>query len=753
MMRLARIATVPAALFVALALLADCAPAQSFKRAGTEFNAARSVTVPAAKAYTVVVTEFFHHGEIQPDGQNVVVAAQNKGLVPMRVLQLGPGDICRLAFQPIAGQTEYEILYGGDPPSEKSPPWTSHDGLLLETRQFSPCDMTSQESVRNAFEKASPIGADYVDGVFHNFNPFTLATAPFLSRYSGYLDIRKPGTFGFMLSSQDCSFLLIDDKLVASAPGQHGPAYQAMPGSRHDVKLNVGEHKFEYYHAAAGAAAVMVAAWEVDPVGDKPQKPVAIPPETFRANSVGHLPANRLTTRANKQSPDFVVKIVTDVPLPDNDVPLIGVLFRDVSAKSLTTQGGKLEWDFGDGQTSDLASADHVYLRPGVYPVKLSVRRGGKTVETTNQIMVDRPHLNPKDKLYTFDGYLKILETYDPATLDAPSLRQIVLAFEAKAMYLAGQAEDAAAKAKAAEDDPNRKPDAKKEPPPKKSRKGKPLTESDRYLAKAVEVGKAAFVEESAAKGDDDLLKLAELIGPMARQTLGDSETAFAIWQGAAERIGVPEIKAECEIIAADIAINDLLKLAEGKSLLDAASQRLSKSRIGPVATMFDRVSGDYHAAKGDGEAARKAYLDAQRNGGFSRPLVESTATRGAHTRSAEEFIKQRLFGRAADELYAWQRESPADKIDGYLTLLWARYWASRGKYAQAVAQAEQLLAVNHDSPYVDQVLLVAADCEMRRNQKDRALAILHSLVKDYPGSPLVPVAKKNIKTLEGEEK
>ena len=37
------------------------------------------------------------------------------------------------------------------------------------------------------------------------------------------------------------------------------------------MKLSAGEHKFEYYHAAAGRDAVMVAAWEIDPPDDKPQ--------------------------------------------------------------------------------------------------------------------------------------------------------------------------------------------------------------------------------------------------------------------------------------------------------------------------------------------------------------------------------------------------------------------------------------------------------------------------------------------------
>ena len=89
--------------------------------------------------------------------------------------------------------------------------------------------------------------------------------------------------------------------------------------------------------------------------------------------------------------PDFLVKIAGDVPLPDNDVPLVGVLFRDNSPKPLTMQGAKLQWDFGDGQTSDLPNADHVYLRPGLYAVKLSIRRGGKIGRDHQSDLVDRP--------------------------------------------------------------------------------------------------------------------------------------------------------------------------------------------------------------------------------------------------------------------------------------------------------------------------------------------------------------------------
>jgi hypothetical protein len=38
--------------------------AQSFHRGGTEFNAVRQVAVPDGNTYSIVVVEFYHHGEI-----------------------------------------------------------------------------------------------------------------------------------------------------------------------------------------------------------------------------------------------------------------------------------------------------------------------------------------------------------------------------------------------------------------------------------------------------------------------------------------------------------------------------------------------------------------------------------------------------------------------------------------------------------------------------------------------------------------
>lgn len=142
-----------------VAILAGAASAQQFRHAGTQFTTTRPLVVPVGQAPSVVVTEFFHHGQIAPGGKNVAVIGKDKKPVPCRVLQLGPGDFCRLAFQAVSGQASYDIYYGGEPPTEV-PEWTTQDGLLLETREFAHCNLNSLEDVRKAFEAAKPIGAD-----------------------------------------------------------------------------------------------------------------------------------------------------------------------------------------------------------------------------------------------------------------------------------------------------------------------------------------------------------------------------------------------------------------------------------------------------------------------------------------------------------------------------------------------------------------------------------------------------------------
>jgi len=737
----------------ALAGLVATAAAQNFHRAGTELFAVRPVAVPAGKKYAVLVTEFLHHGQINPEGTNVVAAARNGRLAPVEVLQLGPGDFCRVRIQTLPGQTQYELFYGGEPPTDELPAWTARVGLLLKTRHYKSCDLSNLESVRKAFDSAKPYGADYVDAVQHSHNPMTRKVEPFMSYYRGYLNVAAAGTYGFLTSSQDASFLLIDEKEVVSAPGVHRPMRQAKPGSRKDIRLDAGPHLFEYYHVATGADAVMVAAWEVNPPEEKP-KPAPIPPENFRADAVGHVPAGPPTVNQTpRYIPDFVMKPTGDVPLPDNPQPLVGVAFRDNSVAALTTNA-RAHWDFGDGQTADQLNVDHVYLRPGLYTVKLAVKQGTRVVETVNRVYVDRPFLTRKDeeRLHTLDQYLPVLDTYEPENLDLDSLTQLVLAYQAKADAVQAQLDEARLAAESgAEEGEAAGPRPAARPPTRPRPEAAPAGPDPKpYLAKAVAAGKVAFLEADYPADDPDkLLRLARLIAPVARDMLGDSPLAYRIWYTAGGKIKIGELRAECAVEAADIAVNDLLDLEAAKRLLDAARRELGGSTLGTTAGKLQWVLGDYYASTGKPDEARKAYRQATQTQAAAQHFAERIAWQGAHARSTEAFLKEGDLGRAAEQLRGWQQDAPSERLEGYLTLLYARYWAGRELYPQAVAQVEQLECVNPESAYIDQALMLAARCEAKRGRRDRALAILHALVKQYPGSPLVPDVKQVIARLE----
>lgn len=725
-----------------LGFAADAASAQSLKRAGTEFNALRSVAVPPGKA-AICVTQFLHHGEVAEDGGNVLVFSKNQKPVPTRVLQVGPGDLCRVAFQLTQGPGVYEILYGGKAPGKDAvPAWESRDGLLLETREYKSCNLNSLESVRRTFEESKPFGADYVSAVEHSANPFSLRPGPFMSRYTGWMRIATAGTYGFLTSSQDASFLLVDDKLVVDAPGRHQPVRRARPESRKDIPLSAGMHKFEYYHVATGPETLMVAAWEINPTDPKPA-PKPIPPDTFNAAAIVRAEAGPPTTRGERIVPDFHFAINGCVALPDNDEYLVSVRFADNTPKNITT-GARYQWEFGDGQTSDRSNPTHIYLHPGTYAVKLTVTRAGKPFEVTNRIYVDHPLITDASNLHRLEDYLPVVENYDPRTLDAASLRQLVLAYEAKADSIIANAEEALAKA-----------DESSETPGlidlEKHRKAMvvPRSEAKKFISAAVEMGRAALVEPSQSKGDEELVKLGRVVGRMARDQVGDANLAGKIWYGVAEKVTRGELKAECLIEAADIAVNDLNNPTLAKQFLESAARLAGSSAPAALLARLKRVSGDLSAVTADGAAARKAYQEAQKLVVSSNNLAQQIAQQGARGRSTEQFLKTEEYARAIAEIRQWQDEFPADKIDGYITLLHARYWHGRDKYPQAIALLGQLSAVNPDSPYIDQLMVLASECHVEMNAADKAIATLQSLLKSYPGSPLVPEVKQRLKDLE----
>jgi TolA-binding protein len=653
----------------------------------------RTVEVAAdAPLPAILVCEFFAHGAL-PDSQSEVTGYGHRDPVPVRVLQRGPGDFCRVALQTAEGQRRYYLYYGGAPRDKTAAmPWSSPRGLLLETRKWRPCDLNRLEGVQQAFAAAESLGSDYVKQVFHRHNPFVPSAGPFLSRYLGQLDVPADGKYSFYTSSQDCSFLLIDGRTVIAAPGQHPPDGQAR---RHaELQLSKGKHDFEYWHAASGNEACMVAAWK-PPGGEKPE---LIPPAALGFGDLLHVTPSQLEHRADRQTADFVAAILGDCPLNDSEQWMVRAQFLNTT-DAVFRDGARFHWQFGDGQTSQEASPVHIYLHPGPYQVTLSVKRGTKTLQVSNLVEIGRPILlaGQKSTEDQLTDYLPLVADYDPLTLDAEGLVQL-------------------AKAYLESDDPQG----------------------------AVKVGSVAFAATATKQNDAARWELAQLLGPVLRDRLHDPQAALNLWRSAGKLISRRDWRAQCAVEAADICLHDLLQSAEAAPFLDFARQRLSDAQ-GETAARLHLVWGDWNARQGNAAEARAAYGQAERMRVVQRRTAEANAWRGAYSRSVEAFLRDGQLNRARDELRGWQRDFPLDKIEGYQATLWARYWLAAGKPDQAIAVANDLLAVNPGSSYADRLLMLAADCHSRQGRPERARAVWQSLLTDYPGSPLVTEARDKL--------
>lgn len=640
----------------------------------------------------VVATEFFTHGELDDKASGLAVLDSRLDPVPWRVLQVGPGDFCRIAFQTVSKERQYRICYGGAPRLAKSPEWSSSAGLTLETRRWKNCDLNSAASLRESFDSSSPYGTGYVSSVFHRFNPYWPDPEPFLSEYRGTLRISRPGLYRFFTSSQDASFLSIDGKEVVAAPGWHGPVGDAR--IKGQIKLSAGSYAFRYLHAAAGPDACMVAAWE--PPGAA--KPEPIPPGAFGSDRIAQLPA-----QAVKHQHEFAVDIVGEVALAESDLPLIRVQFRQITAHASTSRP-HAHWNFGDGQTSAATDPVHIYLHPGIYTVSMKVAGETDAQAIVDRMPIHRPLLfadesHPPDRL---GPYLTFVEKYNPGRLEPASLLQLIRAFDEAGL-------------------PGR----------------------------AVKAGQAGIIAKREPMDSESAILAVRMVSRLMIDRMDDSDGARAFLEGSVPALRPPKWKAECEIRSADLALHDLLAPQTAKKLLDSATARLENGGDADITSRLYRVWGDWYARKGDKSLARAAYLRAMAAIGGRRSAVEQDAWRGAHSRSAEAFLRDKSMDRARAELEAWQDEYPLDKFEGYLTLLQARYWAARAKYPQAIALSNDLIAVNPDSPYADRLVFLAAECNEKLGRHDRARASYQSLATDYPGSPLVAEARRKLAQLD----
>ena len=308
-------------------------------------------------------------------------------------------------------------------------------------------------------------------------------------------------------------------------------------------------------------------------------------------------------------------------------------------------------------------------------------------------VLPDERH--PPDQIA---AYLPVIHGYDPAKLDLPCLVQLVRAYH----------------------------------------------QVDRN-AEAAAVGRARLLSGLKGSDDESINALARLCGPLLRDRLNDPAGALAVWQAAGQAASGVSAQAENLLEAADVALHDLFQSGEAKKCLDAAEKCVKPGGGSLLMSRLERLRGDWHARNGEKDEALDAYRRATTVRASGRSVAEQEAWRSALSRSTEAFLRNKELDRALEELRRWRDEFPADAVEGYLPLLQARYWAAREQPEHVSVIAADLVALNPDSPYADQLVYLSADCAAQHGKPAQALAGFKALVTDYPGSPLVAEARKQM--------
>ena len=620
-------------------------------------------------------------GLIRRDATDVRVTSAARKLLPDRVLMVGPGDSIRIAFALHARGTKYFVYFGNDKAEKPKDELQIRRGVLLESWGYRGGGISDLRRVQLAFKRAG--GLIGRDFVSEVF----LGHNPFgpqnrlCNRFTGYLVCRTAGEHLFSTSSRDASFLLIDGKVVVANGGPHPPQRRAAKVGR--IQLGKGLHELKVYHVNTQGDPVVVAAWQAPGAA----RPWTIPGSAFapiRRAKPGIIEVYGKTFHA-----DFVPDHAGETFMANRYFQryVFEALFKGRSAAK-----AQVRWTFGDGLSATGRRCQHVYLRNGPFKVTLTVKAPGWSLERTNTIYVSRPWSRvTSSRLDPLADHARIVAGYDFKNADSrdigPAIALLDRAGQGKAVLNAG---DALVKLKTA--------------PAKVLRGALPM-----YADRLAKVDPARAVAA--------LLKGTEMTAdPAARTVLSVKAGRIALESGEADKA----------MAIFSQSIKKYSALTTDQSIRDA--------RIG---------MGDVWRLKGEYAKALEAYKSAgvARGSSYEKQAVR----KGDLARHAEDYIRQGMFNDARDFLDRWEWEFPADKLEGFSTLLRVRLALGQKDYAAAAEQAEGLVRVNFRSNYAAELLMLASRAYKAGRKDEQARAALRRIVKSYPESPLAADARKQL--------
>jgi tetratricopeptide (TPR) repeat protein len=640
----------------------------------------------------VAVAAFYTGGLAKPDASDVRVTTGARAFVNHRILQVGPGDFVRLAFEAAPNESRYYIYYG-NPKAEAPKPWEPPRGVLLEVRRW-PGDPAPDRFARlqAAWNKAKPLGADFVSHVSFGFNPFAESETPAVAHYTGWFVVDTPGTYQVELSTNGASWLFIDGKEANSWPGPHGPAAHSRRAK--PFVLTEGAHRLDCWNANDSGSMMTVALWQ-PPKGGAFE---AIPPKVFLPVVQAALLGSDMVKE--KLVADFFPEHAGETWWPDQYA--IRMRFRNLTRGLAAQAVGRSEWDFGDGQTSTLSGPVHVYLAPGDYTVTLKQTLAAATSTFRTRVRVERNWWKQTDPaIDPVARYADDAARYDFAGLDVRGLTAAVSLFH----------------------------------------------HEDRKEALAAAAAELALKRPQVDEAE--VHRVGQLLGETLR-AVGKPQEAIAAYRLLEQRCKAPYLKAQLAVQIAEALLRDLRRWDDAEKQY----QRVLKTyETGGAQLVLRRANigmGDIWRHRGDGDKARRAYGAAAAVRLSAAPPNEAAVRVGTLARYVEEYTREKQWEWAFKYLDDWAWEFPRDKLEGNWSLLKASALAAKGDRDDALLEACDLVAGNPASAYAVRLLMLAAECCVAMGDPDKARLLLQSAVEDYPEDPEQGAAKKRLAALGG---
>ena len=688
--RIARRWPLPGAVAAAIVLGAAALPAAAQGWWNLNWPCRRAVTVASFSpsklpGSDVIVVTMPTAGLIADDGQDIRVVSVGGTEVPCRVLMVGPGDQVTVAFAARSSRdTRYHVYFGNRAAAPRKETLDIRRGVLLEVWRYTGGPIATLEQVRQTFERAASRPANFVgrgfrSRVFLGHNPFGPENR-LASRFTAFFEVNDPGEFAFSISSQDASFLLIDEKLLVANGGHHWP--QGDIRHRGSTRLDRGLHKLTLYHVCTQNNPVAVAAWQAP--GE--QRIWTIPASAF--TGVHHAAPGAMERYGRGSGIDFL-------PRYGGEVFLANRYYQRWTFEALTVgqvpRSVDLLWDFGDGQKSGRPKVEHVYFTPGPYTVTLSAPKYPGALKQTNRIFVSRPWDQvAENKLDPVSLHAQIVSEYDFADLSAEGNAHAVLLLD--------------------------------------------------RAAAAETVKQAALALVARDKGASG--ELMEEAMPLAEKALDPNQAARA-YVRAAEITPGPAVKARFLVRAAQISLDRLNDPNQAMRLCQRAVRQYGPLTTDPAIRMAKVGLGDVWRVRGNLAEARRAYESAGLGGEVDPARL--AIIKGDYARHVEDYVRKGLFTDARTYIDRWAANIPADKLEGYWSLLVVRKHLAAGEFDAAAREARVLVGANGASQYAPDLLLLASDALVKLKRPDEARAALRQIVQKYPESALAAQAARRL--------